>query len=142
MKNKHRVILAANLPLLVLTFNRNKLYLQLKRVGSTAYGATLQQLSVQGAVDRREFDNVLITCLSLAADWGGPAGVHPVIADTKKEEEEMSLLAFSVCFMKSVLNMKENLTYPKNLIYHSNFIIIKKMYKTTDTVTRIAGVTM
>jgi hypothetical protein len=86
---------------------------------------------VQGAVDRREPDNVLITCLSLAADWGGPAGVHPVIADTKKEEEkeeeEMWLLAFSACFMKLVLNMKEKLTYPKNLIYHSNFIIIKKM---------------
>jgi len=33
--------------------------------------------------------------LSLAADWGGPAGVQPVIVDTKEEEEEMWLLALS-----------------------------------------------
>jgi hypothetical protein len=43
---------------------------------------------VQDGVDRRVPDNVLITCLSLAADWGGPAGVQPVIVDTKEEEEE------------------------------------------------------
>jgi hypothetical protein len=54
---------------------------------------------VQDGVDRRVPEtpsrNVLITCLSLAADWGGPAGVQPVIVDTKEEEEEMWLLALS-----------------------------------------------
>jgi hypothetical protein len=79
MKNKHWVIWGGGdyLQLLVITFNRNKLYLQLQRVGSGSPRRdppplNPQQLSVQGAVDRRKPDNVLITCLSLAADWGGP----------------------------------------------------------------------
>jgi hypothetical protein len=47
---------------------------------------------VQGAVDRRKPDNVLITCLSLAADWGelGARGVRgfPVTADTKRKKKK------------------------------------------------------
>jgi hypothetical protein len=80
-------------------------------------------------------DNVLITCLSLAADWGGPAGVLPVIVDTKEEEEEEEeeeevglLLAFSVCFIKTrTRHRKKSLLFPTNLIYHSGFVIIKEL---------------
>jgi hypothetical protein len=67
---------------------------------------------VQGAVDRRKPDNVLITCLSLAADWGGP-GVEgfTVTADTKEEEkEEVWLLAFFSCFTHLLPNIQEKLT--------------------------------
>jgi hypothetical protein len=67
-------------------------------------------------------DNVLITCLSLAADWGGPAGVQPVIADTKEEEEEVEewLLAFFVCFIKTrTKHRKQSLLFALNLTDHS-----------------------
>jgi hypothetical protein len=60
--------------------------------------------------------------LSLAADWGGPAGVQPVIADTKEEEEEVEewLLAFFVCFIKTrTKHRKQSLLFALNLIYHS-----------------------
>lgn len=86
---------------------------------------------MQDGVDRRVPDNVLITCLSLAADWGGPAGVLPVIVDTKEEEEEEEvgwLLAFSVCFIKTrTRHRKKSLLFPTNLIYHSGFVIIKEL---------------
>jgi hypothetical protein len=93
MKNKHSVIFEDYLQLLVLTFNRNKLYLQLQRAGSGSPRRDTPpqppQLSVQGAVDRRKPDNVLITCLSLAADWGRLEGEgFTVTADTKKKKKK------------------------------------------------------
>jgi len=58
---------------------------------------------VQGAVDRRKPDNVLITCLSLAADWGGPGGEgFPVTADTKKKKKKKcGCWRFSLVFCNS-----------------------------------------